>query len=89
MKILDCDIFFCKNKEDDYHCCVRWCESPLTACSDREVPTHERYCHISKSKLRSIFKNLRQFDELQEIMVSWHEHGSLRMKQVRYVYVLG
>ena len=89
MKILDCDIFFCKNKEDDYHCCVRWRESPLTACSDREVPTHERYCHISKSKLRSIFKNLRQFDKLQEIMVSWYEHGSLRMKQVRYVYVLG
>ena len=89
MRILDCDIFFCKNEEDDYHCCVRWCESPLTVCGDGEVPRHERYHHISKSKLRSIFKKLRQFDELQEIMVSWYEHGSHRMKKVRYVYVLG
>ena len=80
---------FCKNKEDDYHCCVQWCESPLTVCSDGEVPHHERYHHISKSKLRGIFKHLRQFDALQEIMVSRYEYGSLRMKKVRYVYVLG
>lgn len=87
--IFNCDIMFCKNEDDDYHCDVSWYESPLTVCGDGEVPSHERYCHISKSKLRSIFKNHRQFDELQEIMVSRYEHGSHRMKKVRYVYVLG
>ncbi len=89
MKILDCDIMFCKNKADDYHCCVQWSESPLTAYDDGEIPSFKRYHHISKSKLRSIFNHLRQFDTFQEIMVSRHEYGRLKMRKVRYVYVLG
>lgn len=87
MKILNCDIMFCKNEPDDYHCCVQWSESPLTAY-DEEVPTFKRYHNISKLELRNIFKNLRQFDTLQEIIVSQHKHGRFRMRKVRYVYVL-
>lgn len=89
MKILDCDIMFCKNNTDDYHCCVQWMESPLTADNDKEVPRFKRYHHISKSKLRSIFNHLRQSEALQEIKVSRYEYGRFKMKKVRYVYVLG
>ena len=88
MKILDCDIMFCKNEEDDYHCCVQWEESPRTTDDDTGV-RFKRYHHISKLKLRSIFRHLRQFRELQEIMVSGYKYGRFKMRKVRYVYVLG
>lgn len=88
MKILDCDIMFCKNKADDYHCCVQWSESPLTAYDDGEIPSFKRHHNISKSKLRSIFNHLRQSEALQEIKVSRYKYGGLKMRKVRYIYVL-
>lgn len=88
MKMLNCDIMFCKNTTDDYHCCVQWSENPLTAYDDSEVPSFKRYHHISKSKLNSIFNHLQQFDTLPEIMVSRHKYGRFKMRKVRYVYVL-
>lgn len=85
MKLLNCDIMFCKNKTDDYRCCVQWSDSPLTTDDDTGV-RFKNYHHISKSELRDIFNHLRQFATLLEIKVSRYKYSRFKMRRVRYVY---
>ena len=79
---------FNKNKTDDYHCCVQWQESGLTCCIDTEIPTFKRYYHISKEKIRKIFRELRQANFPYEISVSNRKYGEPERVVVRYMYTV-
>ena len=87
-RIYKCYITFNKNKTDDYHCCVQWQESGLTCYTDNDVPTFKRYHHISKEKIRKIFRSLRQIDFPYEISVSNRKYGKSERVVIRYMYTV-
>ena len=63
MKILNCNIMFCKNKENDYHCCVQWKESPRTANDDMGARLRDIIIFLNRNLevYSSISDNSRNF----------------------------